>query len=58
MLQQITQIILTFVQPITVIGFIVAGICCLLLRQWNYGIINVLLGTVNFFIFFGGRFLK
>lgn len=52
------QLILFWVQPLTIIVFIISGTCCLLLRQWNTGIINFLLGTINFFIFYGGNVFK
>ena len=52
------QTILTWAQPFTIIAFIISGICCLLLRQWNTGIINFLLGTINFFIFYGNKIFQ
>jgi len=53
------QTVLTWVQPITIIAFIVAGTCCLLIRpmQLTIGIINYLLGAINFFIFYGAKIL-
>jgi len=53
------QTILTFVQPLTIMVFIIAGTCCLLIRpiQLTTGIINYLLGAINFFIFYGLKIL-
>lgn len=53
------QTILTFVQPITVIAFIIAGTCCLLIRpmQLTSGILNYLLSAINFLIFYGAKIL-
>jgi hypothetical protein len=57
------QIILNFVQPITVIGFFISGICCFILSlknpvMWNYTIINLGLSIVNLFIFYGSKIFK
>lgn len=54
------QTILFWVQPLTIIVFAISGTCCLLLRPQllNQAIINYLLGTINFFIFYGTKFLK
>ena len=54
------QFILTWCQPLTVIIFVIAGTCCLLLKpiQLNQGIINFLLGAINFFIFYGHKLFK
>jgi len=53
------EIILRIAQPITVIAFIISGTCCLLIRpiQLTTGIINYLLGAINFFIFYGAKIL-
>lgn len=52
--------ILTYSQPMAIGIFIVSGICCFLVKpiQLNQGIINCLFGIVNFFIFYGSKFIK
>ena len=52
--------ILKYSQPMAVIIFLVSGVCCFLIRptQLNQGIINCLFGVVNFFIFYGSKFIK
>lgn len=57
------QTILTFVQPITVIGFFISGICCFILAlknpsMWSLTIINLGLSVVNLFIFYGAKIFK
>ena len=57
------QTILTFVQPVTVLGFLIAGICCLILslknpNMWSLTIINLGLALVNTFIFYGAKIFK
>jgi hypothetical protein len=57
------QTILTFVQPITVLGFLVSGICSLILAlrnptMWNLTIINLGLALVNTVIFYGNKIFK
>lgn len=51
------QTILTWCQPLTILVFIIAGTCCLLIKpiQLNQAIINYLLGTINLFIFYGNK---
>jgi len=57
------QTILTFVQPITVLGFLIAGICSFILAlknpsMWSLTIINLGLALVNTFIFYGSKIFK
>ncbi len=54
------KIILTCIQPLTVILFLISGACCFLIKpiQLNQGIINCLLGAINFFIFYGSKLFK
>jgi hypothetical protein len=49
--------ILGYTQPVTVIAFLVAGICCLLLRKLYYGVLNLLICVINFVMFYGERWL-
>jgi len=58
--KMIAKIILAWVQPLTVILFLISGTCCFLIKpaQLNQGVINYLLGAVNFFIFYGSKFFK
>lgn len=58
MLQNITSTILTCVQPIALLAFLVAGICCLILKQWSFTIINLGLFVVNTFVFYGSKIFK
>lgn len=55
-----TQIpnVLAWSQPFAVIVFLISGVCCLLLKQWNQGIINLLFGIVNFFVFYGDKVFR
>lgn len=57
-MQQIAQTILTYVQPITVIIFIIAGILNLFLKQWQFGLMNVTLAWFNFLCFYGHLVFK
>jgi hypothetical protein len=54
---QLIQNILTWLQPITVIVFVVAGILSLMLGLRTQGAINFCLALCNFFIFYGFRIL-
>lgn len=54
----IVQNILTYVQPLAVISFLISGICCLILKQYSFAIINLGLTIVNFFIFYGSKVFK
>lgn len=51
------QTILTWLQPVTVLIFIVAGILSLMLGLRTQGAINFCLALCNFFIFYGFRLL-
>lgn len=50
--------LLTYIQPITVLAFLLSGILSLKLGMYNKGIINILFCIVNFFIFYGGKLFK
>ena len=52
------KIILTYVQPLTVIVFVISGLCCYFLKRWNQGTINFLLGAINLFIFYGEKIFR
>ncbi len=52
------ETILYYCQPLTVIAFLVSGICCLLLQRWNFAIMNLGLSVVNFFLFYGNNIFK
>ncbi len=63
MIYQIAQTILTYVQPVTVIGFLISGLCCVVLAlktstMWSIAIINLSLVIVNLFIFYGNKIFK
>lgn len=63
MIQQIANLILTWVQPITVIGFFISGICCFILAiknpiMWSLTFINLGLALVNVFIFYGSKIFR
>jgi hypothetical protein len=51
------QTILNWLQPVTVIVFIVAGILSLLLGLRTQGAINLCLAVTNFFFFYGFKLL-
>jgi hypothetical protein len=50
--------IIFYVQPVTVIAFLITGICLLMLQQWQYGIMNVILACFNFITFYGSKIFK
>ena len=52
------QNILTYIQPLAAVSFFISGICCLILKQYSFAIINLGLTIVNFFIFFGSKVFK
>ena len=52
------QKVLFYVQPLTVIAFLISGICCIILKQWQFTIINLGLVIVNTFIFYGHKIFK
>lgn len=55
---KLIEMILSWTQPWTVLVFVISGILSLAVGKTHHGTINLLLATVNFFIFYGGRFLR
>jgi len=55
---KIFNIILNLTQPMTVVVFIVSGLCCLKLGKLHQGWINLFISATNWMIFYGGKFLK
>jgi len=52
------QTIITWAQPLTVIVFIIAGITQLLLKNWQFGLMNITLAWFNFLCFYGHLIFK
>jgi len=52
------QNLLNFIQPLVSIVFIVAGVLCLITKQWHQAIINLSIANANFWIFYGSRFFS
>jgi len=52
------QTILNSSQAIAVIAFLISAICCFVLKNWLYGIINLNCFILNFFIFYGSKIFK
>jgi len=50
--------ILIFIQPFTVIIFIIPGILSLMIGKYHQGLINLSIALANFIIFYGGKWLK
>jgi lipopolysaccharide export LptBFGC system permease protein LptF len=49
------KIILTICQPLACGTFMMAGICCLLLKQYHQGAINIMFSLANIVVFYGGK---
>ena len=54
----VLTLVVTWVQPVTAIAFVITGVCLLLMQNWQYGIMNVILALFNFITFYGGRIWK
>ena len=52
------QTILNWIQPFTVIVFLVACILCFILKDYRQATMNLLFATVNFFVFYGDWIFK
>jgi len=52
------QTIITWAQPLTVIVFIITGTANLILKNWQFGIMNVTLAFFNFMVFYGHLLFK
>ena len=52
------QLILNLSQAIAVIAFLISAICCLILKNWITGAINLSLFFANFFVFYGHKIFK
>jgi len=48
------QTILIWVQPITVIAFVISAVVSLLLGLKEQGVINICFAVANYLIFYGG----
>jgi len=57
-MNRIALFILNAVQPMAILVFIIAGLASLILRRWHQASINLGIALANFFIFYGGKFLK
>jgi len=52
------QTILDFIQPLVSLVFVVAGVLCLLTKNWHQAIVNLSIANANFWIFYGHRFFQ
>lgn len=52
------QQLLNLIQPLVFIVFLLAGILCLLNKDWRNALINLSISNANFWIFYGERIFK
>ncbi len=52
------QTILNWIQPLTVLIFVLAAILCFITRDYRVGTINFCISITNFMIFYGGLIFK
>jgi len=57
-MNNLLQTIVNWCQPLTVIVFIIAGIAQLILKNWQFGLMNVTLAWFNFLCFYGHLIFK
>ncbi len=54
----IINLIYNLTQPFMVIIPVLAGICAIIMHQHRVGVVNLCMGLVNFFIFYGDKVIK
>ena len=55
---KMVQVALNLLQPMAFGVFLVAGILCLITKQWHQAWINLGIANANFAIFYGARFFN
>lgn len=57
-MKNILLFIFNITQPVTVLVFVVAGLCAILLGKTRIGVIDIAIAISNFLIFYGDRIIK
>ena len=52
------KIIYNLTQPVAVISFLIAGICCFIMGNKYKAVVNIMFSLANFVVFYGDKFLK